>query len=71
MQVLSFRSDLIRGNILYGGFELTRLVVRAWRNHSEKVMLARKGEDNIEYRHNVAIDDADLPVSTWFAYGDD
>jgi hypothetical protein len=71
MQVLSFRSDLIRGNILYGGFELTRLVVRARRNHSEKVMLARKSEDNIEYRHNVAIDDADLPVSTSFAYGDD
>jgi hypothetical protein len=46
-------------------------VVRARRNHSEKVMLARKGEDNIEYRHNVAIDDADLPVSTSFAHGND
>jgi hypothetical protein len=70
MQILSFRSDLIRGNILYGGFELTRLVVRARRNHSEKVMLARRGEVNIEHRDGVAVGDAAV-VSTSFAYGDD
>jgi hypothetical protein len=70
-QVLSFRSDLIRGNILYGGFELTRLVVRAWRNHSEKTTLARKGEVHTVHLDGVAIGDADVPVSTSFAYGDD
>ncbi len=71
MQVLSFRSDLIRGNILYGGFELTRMAVRARRNHSEKAMLARKGEVNIAYPGRVAIGDADAPVSTSLADCDD
>jgi hypothetical protein len=72
MQILSFRSDLIRGNILYGGFELTRLVVRARRNHSEKVMLARRGEVNAEHPDGVVIGGADrAAVSTSFAYGDD
>jgi hypothetical protein len=71
MQVLSFRSDLIRGNILYGGFELTRMAVRARRNHSEKAMLARKGEVNTGHRDTMAIGDAATPVSTWFADRDD
>jgi hypothetical protein len=72
MQILSFRSDLIRGNILYGGFELTRLVVRARRNHSEKVMLARRGEVNAEHPDGVVIGGADpAAVSISFAYGDD
>jgi hypothetical protein len=44
MQVLSFRSDLIRGNILYGAFDLTRMVIRARRNHAEKVAMARRTE---------------------------
>jgi hypothetical protein len=71
MQVLSFRSDLIRGNILYVGFELTRMVVRTRRNHSEKAMLARQGEVNTERRDSVAIGDADAPESTSFADRDD
>jgi hypothetical protein len=71
MQVLSFRSDLIRGNILYGGFELTRLVVRARRNHSAQVMMARQGDVNVEHRDSVAVGDADAPVSSSFVYGDD
>ena len=29
MQVLSYRSDLIRGNIVYGAFDLTRMAIRA------------------------------------------
>ena len=72
MQILSYRSDLIRGNILYGGFELTRLLVRARRNHSEKVMLARRGAVNAEHPDGVVIGGADrAAVSTSFAYGDD
>jgi hypothetical protein len=71
MQVLSYRSDLIRGNILYGGFELTRLVVRARRNRSEKVMLARQGDVNVEHRDSLAVGDADARVSASFVYGDD
>ncbi len=71
MQILSYRSDLIRGNILYGGFELTRLVVRARRNHSEKVMLARRGEVNVEHRDSLAVGAADASVSASVVYGDD
>ena len=72
MQVLSFRSDLIRGNILYGGFELTRLAVRARRSHSEKVMLARRGEVDAEHPDGVGIAGADpAAVSAGFAYRDD
>ena len=44
MQILSFRSDLIRGNILYGAFDLTRMVIRARRNHAEKMAMARRTE---------------------------
>jgi len=40
MQILSFRSDLIRGNLVYGGFELTRMAVRARRHRAEKMALA-------------------------------
>jgi len=72
MQVLSYRSDLIRGNILYGGFELTRLLVRARRNHSEKAMLARQGEvENTGRRDGVVVGDGDAAASTSFADGDD
>jgi hypothetical protein len=44
MQVLSFRSDLIRGNIVYGGFELARMAVRARRHRAEKIAMARRTE---------------------------
>jgi len=42
MQVLSFRSDLIRGNIVYGAFDLTRMAVRARRNHTAKMAMGRR-----------------------------
>jgi hypothetical protein len=38
MQVLSFRSDLIRGNIVYGAFDLTRMAIRTRRHHTEKAV---------------------------------
>jgi hypothetical protein len=41
MQVLSFRSDLIRGNVVYGTFDLTRMAIRARRHRAEKVALTR------------------------------
>jgi hypothetical protein len=49
MQVLSFRSDLIRGNIVYGGFELTRMAVRARRHRSEKIAMARRTEPLVPF----------------------
>jgi hypothetical protein len=42
MQVLSFRSDLIRGNLVYGTFDLTRMALRARRHRAEEVALARQ-----------------------------
>jgi len=44
MQILSFRSDLIRGNILYGAFDLTRMVLRARRNRAQRMSMARRTE---------------------------
>jgi hypothetical protein len=42
MQVLSFKSDVVRGNIVYGTFDLTRMAIRAQRNHSHRVEMARQ-----------------------------
>jgi hypothetical protein len=42
MQVLSFKSDVVRGNIVYGMFDLTRMAIRAQRNHSHRVEMARQ-----------------------------
>lgn len=42
MQVLSFRSDLIRGNIVYGAFDLTRMAIRARKQYTEKAMQVRQ-----------------------------
>ena len=44
MQVLSFKSDVVRGNIVYGLFDLTRMAVRARRNHAQRAELARQVE---------------------------
>ncbi len=33
MQVLSFRGDVLRGNIIYGAFDLSRMSVRAYRSN--------------------------------------
>jgi hypothetical protein len=49
MQVLSYRSDLIRGNIVYGGFELTRMAVRARRHWAEKIAMARRTEPVVPF----------------------
>jgi hypothetical protein len=44
MQVLSYRSDLIRGNIVYSAFDLTRMAIRARRNRVEKALWATPPE---------------------------
>ena len=42
MQIMSFRSDLIRGNVIYGAFDLTRMAIRARRQHVAKSLLAKQ-----------------------------
>lgn len=42
MQVLSFKSDLIRGNIVYGAFDLTRMALRARKQHVERAFQVRQ-----------------------------
>ena len=54
MQVLSFRSDLIRGNIIYGTFDLTRMVIRARKHHTQKMALAHRIESDPEKPQMVA-----------------
>jgi hypothetical protein len=54
MQVLSFKSDVVRGNIVYGMFDLTRMAIRAKRNHTQRVEIARQTDGKQEPRVNVA-----------------
>jgi len=41
MQILSYRSDVIRGNIFYSAYELTRLMYRAHHRNKDAETLAR------------------------------
>jgi hypothetical protein len=54
MQVLSFKSDVVRGNIVYGMFDLTRMAIRARRNHAQRVEMARQVGTKQEQRVNAA-----------------
>jgi LssY C-terminus len=71
MQVLSFKSDLIRGNVVYGAFDLTRMIVRARRNHSEKALVARLSAVNEVSPERAVVGDADARVNAPFVDGDD
>ena len=42
MQVLTFKSDVVRGNIVYGMFDLMRIAIRARRSHTQRVEMARQ-----------------------------
>jgi hypothetical protein len=33
-QILTFRSDIWRANIIYGVYDLTRMSIVAWRHHT-------------------------------------
>jgi len=55
MQVLSFKSDVVRGNIVYGMFDLTRMAIRARRNHAQRVGMARQAEMQRAPQLNVAV----------------
>jgi len=64
MQVLSFKSDVVRGNIVYGMFDLTRMAIRAQRNHTHRVDLARQVETKPEPQADVA-SVASSPAAAW------
>jgi len=55
MQILSFKSDVVRGNIVYGMFDLTRMAIRARRNHAQRVELTRQVETQRAPQVNVAV----------------
>ena len=69
MQVLSFKSDVVRGNVVYGMFDLTRMAIRARRNHTQRVELARQVETKPELRADVA-SRLSSPVVTWSGVGE-
>ena len=71
MQVLSFKSDLIRGNVVYGAFDLTRMIVKARRNHSEKALVAVLTGKKTEPQESAVLGDADARVNASFVDGDD
>ena len=71
MQVLSFKSDFIRGNVVYGTFDLTRMMVRARRNHSERALVARLSAVKEAPQESAVLGDADARVNASFVDGDD
>jgi hypothetical protein len=71
MQVLSFKSDLIRGNVVYGAFDLTRMIVRARRNHSEKALVARLRPVKQVPQDSAVVGHADARANASFVNGDD
>jgi hypothetical protein len=42
MQVLGFRSDVWRGNIIYGGYDLGRMCITAMRRHKAATYKAKQ-----------------------------
>ena len=55
MQILSFKSDLIRGNFVYGAFDLTRMMVRERRNGVQKAAIARQVQAEQAFRAGVDV----------------
>ena len=66
MLVMNFKTDMVRGNVLYGTFDLTRMLVRAHRSHSEQMLMARRGETKPEPHESAGLHDARVPVSASF-----
>ena len=68
MQILSFKSDLIRGNVVYGAFDLTRMVVRARRHGVEKAALARQVQTEQALRASVDVAELNAEVDSFYSY---
>ena len=71
MLVMNFKTDLVRGNVVYGTFDLTRMLVRARRNHLEKTMLAQRGEPKLQRRDSAAFIASDDPLHVPFVDAED
>ncbi|HKF25945.1 MAG TPA: hypothetical protein VKB24_08210, partial [Candidatus Acidoferrum sp.] len=52
MQILSFKSDAVRGNIVYGVFDLTRMAIRAQRGRAVRAEMARQAEAGSAFEGN-------------------
>jgi hypothetical protein len=65
MQILSFKSDLIRGNFVYGAFDLTRLIVRARRHSVEKAGMARQVQMEQALRASVDVAAVNVDVDSF------
>jgi hypothetical protein len=68
MQILSFKSDLIRGNFVYGAFDLTRMVVRARRHGAEKAALTRQVQTEQALRASVDVAALNAQVDRFYSY---
>jgi len=67
MQILSFKSDLIRGNFVYGAFDLTRMAVRARRHSAEKAALARQVRTEQALRAQVDVAALNAEVDSFYS----
>jgi hypothetical protein len=63
MLVMNFKTDLVRGNVVYGTFDLTRMLVRARRNHLERAMVAPRSETKQESSESAAISGREVSAS--------
>jgi hypothetical protein len=70
MLVMNFKTDMVRGNVLYGTFDLTRMMVRARRNHSEKAIMARRGDTKAEPHQSAEGDNVPVPTRAAFLDAD-
>jgi LssY-like putative type I secretion system component LssY len=67
MQILSFKSDLIRGNFVYGAFDLTRMAVRARRHSAEQAALARQVQTERALRAPVDVKALNAEVDSFYS----
>jgi hypothetical protein len=62
MEMLNVKTDLVRSNMVYGAFDLTRMIVRSRRHRAENLMTAQRAEKKLEERDSSVVGDADAPV---------
>ena len=67
MQILSFKSDLIRGNVVYEAFDLTRMLVHARRNYVQKAAIARQVRMEQAFRASVDVAALDASIDGFYS----
>jgi LssY C-terminus len=67
MQILSFKSDLIRGNFVYGAFDLTRMLVHARRDGVQKAAIARQVRTELAFRSGADVGELNASIDGFYS----